>query len=85
MAHHAISSGSGIRSLSGHSGHCRACWRPDPVANDPKPTFDVLHSRGRLPGKLPNCVPILKGWNYMVRLYRPRAEVLDGRWKFPGG
>jgi len=31
------------------------------VANDPKPTFDVLHSRGRLPGKLPNCVPVLKG------------------------
>jgi len=52
---------------------------------DPKPTFDVLHSRSRLPGKLPNSVPILKGRNYMVRLYRPRAEVLDGRWKFPGG
>jgi hypothetical protein len=51
----------------------------------PKPTFDVLHYRSRLPGKLPNCVPILKGRNYMVRLYRPRAEVLDGRWKFPGG
>jgi hypothetical protein len=50
---------------------------------DPKPTFDVLHFRGRLPAKLPNCVPIMKGWNYMVRLYRPRAEVLGGRWKFP--
>jgi hypothetical protein len=23
------------------------------------------------------------GWNYMVRLYRPRAEILDGAWKFP--
>jgi hypothetical protein len=22
-------------------------------------------------------------WNYMVRLYRPRAQVLNGRWKFP--
>ena len=50
---------------------------------DPKPTFDVLHFRSRLPAKLPNCVPIMKGWNYMVRLYRPRAEVLGGRWKFP--
>jgi hypothetical protein len=63
-------------------------WQAGPagkVANDPQQTFDVLHSRGRLPGKLPNRVPILKGWNYMVRLYRPRAEVLDGRWKFPGG
>lgn len=30
-----------------------------------------------------NCIPIVPGWNYMVRLYRPRAEVLDGSWKFP--
>ena len=38
---------------------------------------------GGCDGKLPNCLPIVKGWNYMVRLYRPRAEVLDGRWTFP--
>ena len=25
----------------------------------------------------------MKGWNYMVRLYRPRAEILNGTWKFP--
>jgi hypothetical protein len=25
----------------------------------------------------------MKGWNYTVRLYRPRAEILDGKWKFP--
>lgn len=30
-----------------------------------------------------NCLPITPGWNYLVRLYRPRAEILDGRWKFP--
>lgn len=30
-----------------------------------------------------NCLPITPGWNYTVRLYRPRAEILDGRWKFP--
>jgi hypothetical protein len=23
------------------------------------------------------------GWNYTVRLYRPRAEILDGTWTFP--
>jgi hypothetical protein len=34
-------------------------------------------------GKIPNCLPIMKDWNYMVRLYRPRPEILDGRWKFP--
>jgi hypothetical protein len=31
----------------------------------------------------PNCLPITPGWNYMVRLYRPRHELLDGSWKFP--
>ena len=30
-----------------------------------------------------NCVPIFKGWNYLVRLYRPRKAILDGTWKFP--
>jgi hypothetical protein len=30
-----------------------------------------------------NCLPITPGWNYMVRLYRPRPEVLDGTWTFP--
>ena len=33
--------------------------------------------------KSENCLPITPGWNYMVRLYRPRAEILDGRWSFP--
>ena len=31
----------------------------------------------------PNCLPIAPGWNYLVRMYRPRKEVLDGSWKFP--
>jgi hypothetical protein len=38
---------------------------------------------GGCDGKVPNCLPIMKGWNYTVRLYRPRAEILDGTWKFP--
>ncbi|CAB3778497.1 hypothetical protein LMG28688_00606 [Paraburkholderia caffeinitolerans] len=31
----------------------------------------------------PNCLPIMPGWNYLVRLYRPRPEVLAGDWRFP--
>lgn len=31
----------------------------------------------------PNCLPIMAGWNYTVRLYRPRKEILDGSWKLP--
>ncbi|WP_166307166.1 DUF1254 domain-containing protein [Bradyrhizobium sp. 2S1] len=38
---------------------------------------------GGCDGKIVNCLPITKGWNYTVRLYRPRAEILNGKWKFP--
>ena len=38
---------------------------------------------GGCDGKVPNCLPIMPGWNYTVRLYRPRAEILDGSWKVP--
>ena len=38
---------------------------------------------GGCDGNIPNCLPIMSGWNYMVRLYRPRAEILDGTWKLP--
>lgn len=31
----------------------------------------------------PNALPIVDGWNYVVRLYRPRPEILDGSWTFP--
>ena len=33
--------------------------------------------------KAANSLRIMPGWNYTVRLYRPRAEILDGTWKFP--
>jgi hypothetical protein len=38
---------------------------------------------GGCDGQIPNCLPITPGWNYMVRLYRPRSEILKGSWKFP--
>ena len=31
----------------------------------------------------PNCLPTIAGWNYTVRMYRPRPTVLDGSWTFP--
>ncbi len=30
-----------------------------------------------------NCLPIMEGWNYVVRLYQPGPEILDGTWTFP--
>ena len=38
---------------------------------------------GGCDGKVPNCLPTMPGWNYMVRLYRPRPELLNGNWTFP--
>ena len=29
------------------------------------------------------ALSIMDGWNYLVRLYRPRPEILTGTWTFP--
>ncbi|MFI2489752.1 DUF1214 domain-containing protein [Promicromonospora kroppenstedtii] len=34
-------------------------------------------------GDEPNTIPVPEGWNFLVRLYRPRSEVLDGAWVVP--
>ena len=31
----------------------------------------------------PNAIVTLEGWNYLIRFYRPRAEILDGSWTAP--
>jgi len=38
---------------------------------------------GGCDGQVPNCLATFPGWNYWVRLYRPHAEVLSGKWAFP--
>jgi hypothetical protein len=38
---------------------------------------------GGCDGKIQNCLPITPGWNYTVRLFLPRTEILDHTWKFP--
>ncbi len=30
-----------------------------------------------------NVLPVTDGWNYLVRLYRPGPQILDGSWTFP--
>ena len=37
---------------------------------------------GGCDGKIPNCLPVMKDWNYTVRVFLPRPEILDGRWSF---
>jgi hypothetical protein len=38
---------------------------------------------GGYDGKVANCIPVVPGWSYVVRLYRPRPEVLSYAWTFP--
>ena len=44
--------------------------------------YVVVHLGGCGDGR-PNWLRVMDGWNYTVRLYRPRPEVLDGSWSFP--
>jgi len=30
-----------------------------------------------------NYLPITEGWNYVIRMYEPDEEILDGSWTFP--
>ena len=73
-----------------HSVMPRLC-RPSP----PRATGPAMPSRspknadgsvavqfGACDGKIPNCLPITNGWNYMVRLYRPRTAILNDTWNF---
>ncbi|MDN4599077.1 DUF1214 domain-containing protein [Leifsonia virtsii] len=49
----------------------------------PNPDGTITIRFGDYPPNVPNAIPTPEGWNYAVRLYRPRAEILDGRWVFP--
>ncbi len=42
----------------------------------------TVHFGGCADGRV-NCLPITDGWNYVVRLYQPRNEILSGKWTFP--
>ncbi len=42
----------------------------------------TVHLGGCEDGRV-NCLPIMEGWNYTVRLYRPQQQILDGKWAFP--
>jgi len=42
----------------------------------------TIHFGGCDEGRI-NCLPITPGWNYTIRMYQPRAEILDGSWRFP--
>jgi hypothetical protein len=43
----------------------------------------VIVNLGTCQDDRPNCLHLMDGWNYIVRLYRPGPEILDGSWTFP--
>ena len=38
---------------------------------------------GGCTAQVANCLPIMQGWNYMVRYYLPDSSIVEGRWKLP--
>ena len=53
------------------------------ITAKPNPDGAVTVQFGGCVRTIPNCLPIMPGWNYTVRLYRPRKVLLDGNWQFP--
>jgi hypothetical protein len=41
-----------------------------------------IHFGGCEDGRI-NCVPVTEGWNYVIRMYEPGQEILNGSWTFP--
>jgi len=50
---------------------------------EPNPDGSYTVNFGRCEDGRINCLPIMEGWNYVVRLYEPRQEILNGTWIFP--
>jgi hypothetical protein len=46
-----------------------------------RPGSVTIHFGGD--SKQPNYFPLVKDWNYQLRQYRPRKEVLEGKWQVP--
>lgn len=42
----------------------------------------TIHLGGCQDGRV-NCLAIMEGWNYIVRMYQPRNELLNKEWSFP--
>jgi hypothetical protein len=53
------------------------------ITANKNPDGSITIQFGGKPDEAPNYLAIMPGWNYIVRLYRPRPEVLNGKWKFP--
>lgn len=46
-------------------------------------SFTVFYGSQELCGDVANRLEVTKGWNFLMRIYRPGASVLDGTYKLP--
>ena len=53
------------------------------VTAEPNPDGSITIHFGGCEDQRVNCIPITEGWNYAVRMYSPREEILNGSWEFP--
>jgi hypothetical protein len=63
--------------------NARNAYTLNNVTAKPNADGSVTIQFGGCDGDAPNCLPITPGWNYLVRMYRPRKAILDGTWAFP--
>lgn len=61
----------------------RGMYSVNDITAEPNRDGSVTVRFGDFPEGTPNAIPIVEGWNLVVRLYRPRAEVVAGVWSPP--
>jgi hypothetical protein len=61
----------------------RGAYNVNSVGATPNGDGSITVSFGGCDDGAPNCLPIVEGWNFLIRLYRPRPEALDGTWAVP--
>jgi hypothetical protein len=50
---------------------------------NPDGTFTVYFGSEARCGDVPNRLDVSEGWNFLMRVYRPGASVLDGSYTLP--
>lgn len=60
----------------------RGAYTVNNITGIPNPDGSITVRFGNYSAEVPNAIPITEGWNYLVRLYRPRPEILAGQWMF---
>lgn len=63
--------------------NARDAYSVNSITAQRNPDGSVRVQFGGCGDSVPNCLPIMPGWNCTVRLYRPRRELLEGKWQFP--